>query len=304
MRDAARQYRAMQWLSEAAWAQFEKDGTDVHRLVTAHRGWLDRYGDYVLWSGVWEQGADEAIRKQLRERFRFEPRGWLVRDLAKAAEDQAPPRLICGERPQPFVAREAGIRYAVDPAAGYASGIFLDQRLNRAWARRLEARRMLNLFAYTCSFSVCAALSGATTSSVDSSRRALARGKENFALNSLDVSAGHRFLAEDAPKYVRRLAKRGEAFDLIVLDPPTFGRADGQTFRIERDFAGLIAVCFEVLEPGGWLLASCNYAPWDSRALRGICHSALAVHAFAIEPGEPPPEIPRGAVSCRIRRRS
>jgi 23S rRNA (cytosine1962-C5)-methyltransferase len=161
---------------------------------------------------------------------------------------------------------------------------------------------MLNLFAYTCSFTVCAAAGGAETCSVDAAKRVLGCGRENLQLNGIDPADGHRFLADDAMKVVPRLAKRGETFDLIVLDPPTFGRADGRVFQIEKDLSGLVRDCFEILAPGGWLLVSCNYAEWNAHDLRDVCDESLGDARFAMEEGQLPTEIPHGAVSWRLQR--
>jgi 23S rRNA (cytosine1962-C5)-methyltransferase len=103
-------------------------------------------------------------------------------------------------------------------------------------------------------------------------------------------------------KVVPRLAKRGEKFDLIVLDPPTFGRAEGRVFRIEKDLGDLVNECFRLLKAGGWLLVSCNYAEWDARELRSLCETALRGERFTLEAGRLPEEIPQGAISWRIKR--
>jgi len=157
------------------------------------------------------------------------------------------------------------------------------------------------LFAYTGSFTVCAALGGGETCSVDASKRTLAKARENLRGNDVDPAEGHRFLADDAMKVVPRLVKRGEKFDLIVLDPPTFGRADGRVFRIEKDLPTLITECFGLLEPGGRMLVSSNYAEWEARDLWELCELALGGSKARLQAGELPPEIRRGAVSWRIR---
>ena len=291
----------MEWITPDQWSCLAGEGTDVHRLVNAGDGWLDRYGDWILWSGG-QPPRVETLRKEAADRYGFAPRGYLARTLVKKAADQKPAELLAGEEPGAITVRENGLLYAVDPAGGYSSGLFPDQRVNRRWVAQLGAKRMLNLFAYTCSFTVCAASSGAETCSVDAARRVLGAGRHNLELNGIDPTDGHRFLADDVMKVVPRLAKRGEKFDLIVLDPPTFGRADGRVFRIEKDLAGLVRDGFGLLEGGGWLLVSCNYAEWDAKDLRALCEDALRGERFALQPGELPPEIPRAAVSWRIQR--
>ncbi len=278
-----------------------QEDTDVHRLATGSDGYLDRYGEWILWSGERYPGVD-LLRAEIDHRYGFAPRGYLERTLVKKAAEQKPARLVAGEDPQEIVVRERGILYAVEPAAGYSSGLFLDQRLNRRWVTTFGSKRMLNLFAYTCSFTVCAAVNGAQTCSVDVSKSVLATGRRNLKQNGLDPAAGHRFLADDATKVLPRLARRGETFDLIVLDPPTFGRAAGRVFRIEKDLPQMVLGCYELLAPGGWLLVSCNYASWSFGDLRTLCAESLLGARPAMERGEHPDEIPHGAVSWRVRR--
>lgn len=290
----------MDWISPAEWAAFTEEQTDAHRVANGKDGWLDRYGDWILWSGA-KPPRVETLRDELTSRYGFAPRGYLARELVRKASDQKPAGLIAGEEPGEIIVQENGLSYLVEPAGGYSSGLFLDQRFNRQWVGGLGAKRMLNLFAYTCSFTLCAASAGAETCSVDAAKRVLGMGRRNLEINGIDPAEGHRFLADDVLKVVPRLLKRAEAFDLIVLDPPTFGRADGRVFRIEKDLPVLVRDCFDLLEPGGWLLVSCNYAEWGAEELRKECELALGGIKAEFQPGELPSEIARGAVSWRIR---
>jgi len=293
---------AMDWISGELWGRLGEERTDVHRLATGRDGYLDRYGEWILWSGG-RAPRVEVLREELLGRFGFAARGYLARELVRKAAEQKPADLVAGEEPGEIIVQEAGLSYAVEPAGGYSSGLFLDQRLNRQWVRETAPRKMLNLFAYTGSFTVCAALGGAETCSVDVAKRALDRARVNLQRNDIDPVDGHRFLADDAMKVVPRLVKRGEKFDLIVLDPPTFGRADGRVFRIEKDLGELVRECFGLLDDGGWMLVSCNYAEWGTRDLRTVCADALDGTACDFEPGECPEEITGGAISWRLRRK-
>jgi 23S rRNA (cytosine1962-C5)-methyltransferase len=156
-------------------------------------------------------------------------------------------------------------------AEGYSHGLFLDQRDNRRrFARNHVAAdfdllrapgqsEVLNLFAYTCGFSVSAATTGARTTSIDLSKKYLDWGRRNFAANRLDVSP-HEFLAGDAFDWLGRFQRQGRRFDAIVLDPPTFSRSkQSGAFRAQADYPKLIAGAVAVLKTGGVLLA-CNNA--------------------------------------------
>ena len=122
--------------------------------------------------------------------------------------------------------------------------------------------QLLNVFAYTCGFSVCAAKAAARTTSLDLSRRWLDWGKRNFALNQLEP-AGHEFIYGDAFDWLRRLARQGRRFDVIVLDPPTFSQSkESGVFRAEKDYSRLVRAALLLLRTGGVLFASTNAADW------------------------------------------
>jgi 23S rRNA (cytosine1962-C5)-methyltransferase len=142
--------------------------------------------------------------------------------------------------------------------------------------RALKPKRLLNTFAYTCSFSVVAALAGAETVSVDLSRRSLTRGEENFRRNGLDPKTGHRFIADDVLAVLPRLARRGEKFDAIILDPPTFSRNQaGAAFQVQRDFDRLVALALEVAAPGAKILLSVNHSAMRVADLEWAARAAL-----------------------------
>ena len=105
---------------------------------------------------------------------------------------------------------ERGVCYGLDFGAGYSVGFFLDQRENRQFVRRAAPRRMLNCFAYTCSFSVVAGLAGAETLSIDLSKKSLDRGPRQFRSSTGSRPIGHRFLADDVFAVLPRLARKGE----------------------------------------------------------------------------------------------
>jgi 23S rRNA (cytosine1962-C5)-methyltransferase len=162
---------------------------------------------------------------------------------------------------------ENGVRFELHLDEGYSAGLFLDQRDNR---RRFLTRyiapdleipagaEVLNTFAYTCGFSLCAALGGARATSLDLSKNYLEWGRRNFLLNSLDPAA-HDFIFGDVFDWLRRMVKKGRTFDVIILDPPTFSRSkESGTFRAEQDYGTLVASALPALKPGGLLLASTN----------------------------------------------
>lgn len=193
--------------------------------------------------------------------------------------DLAPAQPLCGDPAGEMVVTEHHMRFAVRLDDGLSTGLFVDQRDNRS---RLHARalgqRVLNLFAYTCSFSVAAGLGGAReVVSVDLSRRALQRGGQNLRLNGLAMTQ-HRLLRADALQWLQRAIRRSERFDWIVLDPPSFASRGRSAFSVRRDYSVAARQCVSLLGPGGRLLAVTNHRDTSRREflelLREAAHQA------------------------------
>lgn len=181
---------------------------------------------------------------------------WRPRDKAASTA----PEHVWGEpAAERFMVSENGARFLVDFSAGYSSGIFLDQRVNRKRvADSAEpGQRILNTFAYTGAFSVMAALSGATTTTADLSKTYLDWTWDNFSANDLD-SDEHYGVKGDVFQWLRTFARQGRTFHGVILDPPTFSRDKKKTFRTDRDYADLVSLAASVVEPGGWLLCCAN----------------------------------------------
>lgn len=177
--------------------------------------------------------------------------------------------ILCGNAPMGEVeVLENGMRFSLDLLAAGGTGLFLDQRENRRKLAGLsQGKRVLNLFAYTCAFSVAAASGGARESvSVDVSRRVLEWGRRNFIANGLDP-ARHQFWPHDAEETLRRFRTRKERFDIVVIDPPSFSHSKtGGAFSIKRDLKKLIVEAVGLLSNEGYLLASTNLAEWKAEA--------------------------------------
>lgn len=160
-----------------------------------------------------------------------------------------------------FVAMEYGIPFLVNLSDYLDCGLFIDHRETRQYVReRAKGKRVLNLFAYTGSFSVYAAAGGADfTMSVDMSNTYCQWTRDNFDLNELDLSK-HRVLRQDCLVFLKELPKSGWKYDLIVLDPPTLSRSKKMEdiFDVQRDHAQLIREAALSLDPGGEIIFSTN----------------------------------------------
>ena len=206
------------------------------------------------------------------------------------------PKPLLGEPAPPQVEIvERGVRFAIRPYDGFSVGLFLDQRDNRSRIRELAADKdVLNLFAYTCGFSVAAAAGCAkSTVSVDVSPKHLEWGRTNFALNGLDLT-NHDFIRSDAAEYLQRAKRQGRQFDLIVLDPPSFahGRKSKHGFSILDDLPGLVSTAGEVLRPGGVMMVSTSHRKLSRRGLLDRVRQGLATRRCEVMATPPlPPDF-------------
>lgn len=243
---------------------------------------VDRYGDFAVLSLSSDEAGDR--RQELADLLlEFGAHGVYVKQRARADlrreahAELAPKEPIAGQAaPEPLIVREGAARFGVTLGEGLSCGLFLDQRDNRGRiAAFCGGRKVLNLFSYTCSFSVYAALvSAERVTSVDLSGNALARGRENFTLNGLDPEA-HAFVQTDALEWLVRAAKRGERFGVVILDPPSFSTSGkGKTFRVADGYQGALERVFAVLEPDGRILAVTNHRKTSPQAFRKIAHDA------------------------------
>src|SRR5690554_537595 len=166
---------------------------------------------------------------------------------------------ICyGEMPSACYAEEAGMRFYLTISENQNIGFFADAKPARQWVRQQAGnKRVLNLFAYTCSFSVAAIKGGAqSVLNMDMARSAIVTGQRNHALNDCEPSKAS-FLAHDIFRSTKKLASRGP-YDLVVLDPPS--RQKG-SFEAEKDYPRLIKRLQPMLAEGAQILACLN-APY------------------------------------------
>jgi len=264
----------------------------VHGASDGWPGWyVERLGEYLL------SQSEASLTPGQSEHLRSFPgvRGvyhkTLNRHVRRTAVTDVCPQLVSGDAaPERFAIRENGVQFEMSFQEGYSVGLFLDQRDNRRrflvnhvaagfplLASGLEGAEVLNAFAYTCGFSVCAAKAGARTTSLDLSKKYLDWGRRNFALNGLDPAA-HDFIFGDVFDWFRRLAKKQRMYEVIVLDPPTFSQSkEHGAFRAEKDYGKLIEAALRLLKPDGVLLASTNAAMLEpERFLEMILDAARA----------------------------
>ncbi len=264
----------------------ESGGTNAYRLIGQHGEGVkgidaQRYGSIVVinalnppskmeeaWSMIarWYKrklGVDTVYLK------RFGQRREKSDEAGSMPEDS---QILLGKSSdKPMTIREYDLQYLIKPDAGQSVGLFLDHRENRHRMRQLaRGKKVLNLFAYTCGFSVAAARGGAAAVvSVDLSAKSLVWGRENFDLNSLPKE-GHEFVTSDSFEYLKWAKRQNLTFDIVILDPPTFahGRKSKQDFSVTRDLHVLVRHAREVLNPEGIMFVSTNYRRFTMREIK------------------------------------
>lgn len=268
---------------------------DVYRLVNELGDQLpgitvDRYGDFAVLA-VSTREAEARVPELARCLAELGARGVYLKirvkgDARKTGTlEHAPEAPIAGEAaPERFVVNEHDMKIWVELGRGMSTGLFLDQRDNRRRVReRVHGARVLNLFSYTSSFGVAAALGGARhVTSVDVSRRPLELARQNFALNGLDP-ARHAFLQRDALAFLERARRDGERFDCIVLDPPSFATSAGGTaFNVVKRYGVLAEHALALLSPGGALFSVTNHRGTGLGRLRRTLRDAAGVARAAV----------------------
>jgi len=163
--------------------------------------------------------------------------------------------VVMGEVPEEIEVEEAGLKYLVAPLRNQNVGLFLDMAPTRAWVRSSsEGRRVLNLFAYTCAFSVAALAGGArSVVNVDMSRPALDWGMRNHRLNGQDPRQVS-MLAHNLFKSWQKLKTLGP-FDLVIIDPPTNQRG---SFNAEKQYAQVLKRLPDLSAAGADVVAALN----------------------------------------------
>ncbi|MEW6433778.1 MAG: class I SAM-dependent methyltransferase [Myxococcota bacterium] len=181
-----------------------------------------------------------------------------ARTSGQRVEEAAPPAPLWGSAVESLVCEELGAKFEIRPANGLSVGLYLDARDARAWVRaNARGRTVLNTFAYACGFGVVARLGGASRAvNVDVSRKVLDWGERNLALNGFTPQRAD-FLSGDAFEWFGRLAKKGQRFDVVVLDPPGFATTKVSRFSAQKDYHRLVAAAAGVVDEGV-VLAMCN----------------------------------------------
>jgi 23S rRNA (cytosine1962-C5)-methyltransferase len=208
-------------------------------------------------------------------------------------------------QPETLIVEEYGRRFEVRPYDGFSTGLFLEHRDHRRALAERGFTRALNLFAYTCAFSVPLAIGGAHVTNVDVSARYLDWGRRNHQLNGIDLEAV-RFARMDAAAFLNYAARHDDQrFDVIVMDPPTFGagnaRRNIKPWKAAAGYPALLAAAARVVSPGGHLFAATNTRELaDEGTFRAMIEQALGRVRWHALPPWPRDMRERGRVAAAL----
>ncbi|MDF0480431.1 class I SAM-dependent rRNA methyltransferase [Vagococcus sp. PNs007] len=244
------------------------DQTTAYRLFNGEGDYfggitIDIYNEYALFS--WYNASIYSHKKLFIDAFKAvfpEIKGAYqkVRFTEKGLAESE--HVYGSEAPEPLLVKENGVTYATYMNEGMMTGIFLDQKEVRGLLvdGLATGKSVLNTFSYTGAFSVAAAMGGASsTVSVDLAKRSSPKTKEMFEVNGLSLD-NNKIVVMDVFDYFSYAKRKELAFDMIILDPPSFARNKKRTFSVAKNYGDLVAEVSELLTKDGLLIASTNAA--------------------------------------------
>ncbi|MFJ7972718.1 class I SAM-dependent rRNA methyltransferase [Psychrobacillus sp. NPDC096389] len=206
--------------------------------------------------------------KGIYEKKRFDTKGQYLED-----DD-----FVKGERGEfPLIVKESGQNFAIYLNDGAMVGVFLDQRDVRKKIRDAysKGKTVLNTFSYTGAFSVFAAAGGATkTTSVDLAKRSLSKTTEQFEVNGIDAEK-QDIIVMDVFDYFKYAKRKELAFDVVILDPPSFARSKKYTFSSSKDYTNLLKDTIAITEKNGVIIASTNNATFGMKKFKTFVEKAF-----------------------------
>ncbi len=228
----------------------------------------------------------EAINKAFPGRplyAKFRPLSATNLGASAPPPDIAPPLPLLGEPTPEINIWENGLNYLIRPGNGLSVGLFLDMRQMREriekWA---EGKTVLNCFSYTCGFGVAAMAGGATrVLNLDVANPVLEWGKENYRANGLTPD-DFDFVQGDVFDWLNRFGRKGEKFDIVILDPPSFSTTRQTRFAADKDYDMLATLAAKTVAPGGKLIACTNNARLERRIFRHMVFKGISTAGYKV----------------------
>ncbi len=216
---------------------------DYELLDTSDGERLERWGKYVLVRPdpqiIWKNVAAHP--------------SWRTADGVYKRSSSGGGKWVKNKLPEQWQIKYGSLGFVLRPMGFKHTGLFPEQAANWDWFSSLIRKsgrrevKVLNLFAYTGGATVAAASAGATVVHVDAAKGMVAQAKENAALSGL-ADAKIRYIVDDCKKFVEREIRRGNKYDAIIMDPPSYGRGPGgEVWKIEDSIDELVGLCAELL---------------------------------------------------------
>ena len=263
--------------------QINNEWKDFEIIATGNGEKLERWGEVVLLRPdpqvIWPAQKDFKQEKNLNAFYtRSSSGGGFWKNLK--------------EMPNDWVINWRNLRFKIKPMGFKHTGLFPEQAVN--WAKMIDLIskqkrqiKVLNLFAYTGGATVACASAGASVVHVDSSKGMVERAKENLNLSGLSDKPV-RFIIDDCKKFVLREIRRGNKYDAIIMDPPSYGRGtNGEIWKIEENLYEFVNMCFKVLsEKPLFVLINSYTTGLQPQVLKNIlmlnCNQGCSCEAYEI----------------------
>jgi 23S rRNA (cytosine1962-C5)-methyltransferase len=251
--ESAVRFRQQLHIEASAFRVVNAEGDLLPSLV------VDRYGDFLV-----VQALSQAVDRMLPEIGRIlvellEPRGILLRNDSRVRALEGLPTAVetlYAEVPQSVVVQDAGIEFEVDLWRGQKTGLFLDQRENRAASAGYARGRLLDCFSYNGAFALRLAGGCTDVTAIDVSAEAVERIRGNASRNSIEVNAVEANVFDQ----LRAFEREGRSFETIVLDPPAFAKNRASVARALAGYKEINLRALKLLAPGGFLVTcSCSH---------------------------------------------
>ena len=246
---------------------------------------VDRYGDYLVVQAL-SQGMDRLLPAVVEAlSARLNPKGILARNDPRTRQLEGLEQrveVLSGEVPEAVTVTEVGVEYDVDLRRGQKTGLFLDQRENRAAAAQYARGRLLDCFSYNGGFALVLGRRCEETIAIDVSEEAIARVRRNAARNGVRVDGRVGNVFDE----LRGLERLGERFDTIVLDPPAFAKNKAAVQNARAGYKEINLRALKLLRPGGTLVTcSCSYNVTEAMFADIVYEAAVdaQVHVTVVE---------------------
>jgi 23S rRNA (cytosine1962-C5)-methyltransferase len=272
----------------AAFREQIVEGARAYRLVGAEGDLLpsliiDRYAECFVLQTL-SQGMERlkpTVVEILKEQFT--PRAVLERnDAAVRALEGLPEQIgvLAGEDTSEVVVEEDGVKFCYDLKGGQKTGGFLDQRENRAAAKKYARGRLLDCFTYTGAFAVTLARQCESVLAVEVSADALQLARRNQELNGISNIEWQEANCFD---FLKAADQEGRRFDTVILDPPAFARQKSSREPALRGYKELNLRALKILNPGGYLITcSCSFHVSEADLLETVASAALDAHRTVV----------------------